>query len=434
VASEFWEVIDRARAKGQGCADFARALERILSELSSAGIEVFARDQEHLMVTSYRWDLWGAAFVINGGCSDDGFDYFRGWLICQGRNVWEAALRDPESLAEVAVDEDAACEDVLYAASKAYEQVAGRSLPPSRDKPPDKPIGTEWQETDLEALYPKLWKRFAATGPQGQPRDSDFGDTWERQMATGMNLLSRGAFESAAQTFAVVRQKAPRKTTRLIASNNLAWTDLMIGTPAAVGEALALANEVLQAIESEPHKANYIGFIKATLAFALIKNDDHTAGLALIEEVLANEKAGPRLLALRLCVRAIGLARTGDLDGARAVIGEARKADPQCQLLTQAVREVAGLTTVVPQALQGLALLVQRFGIADDVARERVLKGASTEELIALVGAVTKERFDQINQFLDQTLDAEDAVPFGDLAQAAMEAKLELKLRGVSEV
>ena len=253
-------------------------------------------------------------------------------------------------------------------------------------------------------------------------------------MGTGMELLSRGAFESAAQTFAMVRQKAPRKTTRLIASNNLAWTDLMIGTPAAVGEALALAKEVLQAIESEPHKANYIGFIKATLAFALIKNDDHTAGLALIEEVLANEKAGPRLLALRLCVRAIGLARTGDLDGARAVIGEAREADRKCQLLTQAVREVAGLTTVVPPALQGLALLVQRFGIADDVARERVLKGASTEELIALVGAVTKERFDQINQFLDQTLDAEDAVPFGDLAQAAMEAKLELKLRGVSEV
>ena len=231
-----------------------------MSELSSAEIEAFARDRENLMHTSYRWDLWGAAFVINGGCSDDGFDYFRGWLMLQGRNVWEAALRDPESLAGVSVDEDAECEDVLYAASKAYEQVAGRSLPPSRDQPTDKPIGTAWQEPDLEALYPKLWKRFAAS--QGQPRDSDFGDTWDRQMATGMALLSSGAFESAAQTFATVRQRAPRKATRLIASNNLAWTDLMIGTPVAVREALALANEALQAIEPEPHKANYIGFIK----------------------------------------------------------------------------------------------------------------------------------------------------------------------------
>ncbi len=63
-----------------------------------------------------------------------------------------------------------------------------------------------------------------------------------------------------------------------------------------------------------------------------------------------------------------------------------------------------------------------------------MLKGASAEELIALVGAVTSEAFDQINYFLDQTFDAEEAVPFGDLAQAAIEAKLELKLRGVSEV
>jgi hypothetical protein len=30
-------------------------------------------------------DQWGAAYLANGGCSDDGFDYFRGWLIGQGR-------------------------------------------------------------------------------------------------------------------------------------------------------------------------------------------------------------------------------------------------------------------------------------------------------------------------------------------------------------
>ena len=62
------------------------------------------------------------------------------------------------------------------------------------------------------------------------------------------------------------------------------------------------------------------------------------------------------------------------------------------------------------------------------------MNGASTDELVALVNAVTKEKFVQINQFLDLTLEAEDAVPFGDLAQAAMEARLELKQREVSEV
>jgi hypothetical protein len=45
-----------------------------------------------LMAQSYRLDLWGAAYLVNGGCSDDGFDYFRGWLLRQGRATWQAAL------------------------------------------------------------------------------------------------------------------------------------------------------------------------------------------------------------------------------------------------------------------------------------------------------------------------------------------------------
>jgi len=436
VEAEFWEVIDQARARGTSCAECAHELEGILSKSSSIEIETFARAQDDLMRASYRWDLWGAAFVINGGCSDDGFDYFRGWLMLQGRDVWEAALRDPESLVDLSFEGDADCEDALYAASKAYEAVAGRSLPSFGALRPSSPTGTRWQETDLEALYPKLWARFAADRSQGEAEDTGFyvRGHWEGQNAAGYAMLASGAFEGAARTFAQVREMAPRQLTRTLATNNLAWADLMSNTPAAVREALPLANEALRSIEGVPQKAVYIGSIKGTLAFALIKNGDPGAGLALIEEVLANESPGAQTLALRLCIQAIGLSMAGDPVRARSLIAEARKADPQCQLLTRAIREVAGPTTVVPQELQGLAPLVQRFGLSDDVERERVLKGASTEELITLVGAVTTETFDQINHFLDQTFDAEEAIPFGDLAQAAIEAKLELKLRGVSEV
>lgn len=41
----------------------------------------------------------GAAYLINGGRSDDGFDHFRGWLLTQGRATWQAALAEPDSLA-----------------------------------------------------------------------------------------------------------------------------------------------------------------------------------------------------------------------------------------------------------------------------------------------------------------------------------------------
>jgi len=436
VAGEFCDVIDQARAGGKSCVESARDLGLILSKLPSTEIAAFARDQEDLMRDSYRWDLWGAAFVINGGCSDDGFDYFRAWLMLQGRDVWEAALRDPESLAGVSFQGDAECEDALYSAGKAYEQVAGASLPSIGDHRPDAPAGAAWQETDLEALYPKLWERFAAEGNQGEAANTGFyvHGYWEKQNEKGYTLLASGAFDSAARTFAQVREEASRQLTRTLATNNLAWTDLMIDTPAAVKEALPLANEALQSIEAEPQKAVYVWSIRGTLAFALIKNGDPKAGLALIEEVSANERSGPHTSALRLCVQAIGLAQAGDLVRARELVWQAPKTHPQCQLLPQAERSVMGSPIVVPEELQGLAALVQRFGISDDVEREHVLKGASTEELIALVSAVTEDTFDQINQFLDQTFDAEDAVAFGDLAQAAMEAKLELKLRGVSEL
>jgi hypothetical protein len=160
VEDRFWDLIDQARAGGKSCSDSSSELERVLSKLSPAEIETFARDQDDLLRTSYRWDLWGAAFVINGGCSDDGFDYFRGWLFLQGREVWNYAMRDPESLAEVPLEGDTACEDILYAASKAYESATGHSLPSRGEAPPSEPAGTAWAEAELETLYPRLSKRF----------------------------------------------------------------------------------------------------------------------------------------------------------------------------------------------------------------------------------------------------------------------------------
>jgi hypothetical protein len=85
-----------------------------------------------------------------------------------------------------------------------------------------------------------------------------------------------------------------------------------------------------------------------------------------------------------------------------------------------------------PPALQVLWPLVQRYGSSDDAERERALDDASTEELTVLVTAVDKAAFDLINGYLDETDNAEEAVPYGDLAQVAMEAQLVLKSRGTS--
>lgn len=69
----------------------------------------------------------GAAFVVMGGCSDDGFDYFRGWLISRGEEVFNQVIKNPEFLAEYLSEENLQedvfapqLEEMLSVASDAY--------------------------------------------------------------------------------------------------------------------------------------------------------------------------------------------------------------------------------------------------------------------------------------------------------------------------
>jgi hypothetical protein len=257
-------------------------------------------------------------------------------------------------------------------------------------------------------------------------------DQWDAQMERGMALLASGDWKGAAMAFARVRTGAPRHLTRTIATNNLAWTNLMMGTPFAVKEALILAREAMDGIDVETPRRDHVESVKTTLAFALTKNGDNARGLELIDEVLAGETRESRQLALRMCVRAIALARAGDASAARSVIRRASQADPRCQLLAEAIESVGGRTVAAPPGLQVLAPLLDKFGISDDVERGRVVNEATTAELRDLVGIVTPEVLEQINRFLEETFDAEYAVRFGDLAQAAIEAELELKEREIA--
>ncbi|WP_117209612.1 DUF4240 domain-containing protein [Allorhizocola rhizosphaerae] len=131
----FWQVVEASRDQVSDSLidvdNIAEAMVDRLVTLSPAEIVEFHHVLDGLLRESYRRDLWAAAYLINGGCSDDGFDYFRGWLIAQGHKVWQAALAEPDSLAAIVtvpfVEMFGAAEgeSVLGVASAAYEQVTG---------------------------------------------------------------------------------------------------------------------------------------------------------------------------------------------------------------------------------------------------------------------------------------------------------------------
>ena len=157
----FWELInDTQRANDGNISKQADLLVEKLRHMSDAEILAFDKILEDLMNDAYDAALWDAAYIIGCGCSDDGFYEFRGWLIAQGKEVYEKALSDPESLVDlIEIDETAQQGHLLYVSLAAYEQKTGQEMPPrTRKVAPLK--GTLWEEEDKNARFPKLAAKF----------------------------------------------------------------------------------------------------------------------------------------------------------------------------------------------------------------------------------------------------------------------------------
>ncbi|MFI5991068.1 DUF4240 domain-containing protein [Streptomyces sp. NPDC051362] len=167
--TEFWQLVDSTREVAEGDPEEqADLLVERLVQLDPDSVLDFARHFESRYNRAYRWDLWGAAWVLLDGASDDAFDFFRCWLIGQGREVFEGAMHDPDTLAELLDDFDEEIdgdgEELGYAADEAYEQLTGAvapdlGIPGAASEPAGTPLDFE-NEPLVAERYPKLWERF----------------------------------------------------------------------------------------------------------------------------------------------------------------------------------------------------------------------------------------------------------------------------------
>ncbi|CAB3850365.1 DUF4240 domain-containing protein [Achromobacter deleyi] len=164
--NEYWELVEKARKSVDDPADahaVAESLKEIIKTMDLESIKGAANAYTQLTRAAYNLQLWGAAYVINGGCSDDGFDYFIGWLIGQGKKTYEKALADPDWLAKVEVQADEAyCEDMLSVATQAYEELTG-GYPTGLTVFPLPELGPIWDFDDAKEMrrrYPKLYEKF----------------------------------------------------------------------------------------------------------------------------------------------------------------------------------------------------------------------------------------------------------------------------------
>ncbi|MGW1591376.1 DUF4240 domain-containing protein [Streptomyces sp. NPDC002386] len=120
----FWHLIDTARAADT---PLHEALIRLLAARGTDEVFAFhvhfgARD-----TAIDRWDIWAAAYLIGGGCSDDRFMDFKAGLIALGRPWYERAADSPDTLAEHPAIRHALAtgnEDVVFYEEMGYVAVA----------------------------------------------------------------------------------------------------------------------------------------------------------------------------------------------------------------------------------------------------------------------------------------------------------------------
>jgi hypothetical protein len=177
----WWSLIERARAAAGDRADdrnqpddpIVPILTGLLAELEAAEIIAYKLLSIEVGDSAYRWPLWNAAQLIEGGCGDDGFMDFRAGLVLQGRTTFTRAVADPDSLAELPVvvrmslDDGGGwigCEDVSYAPRTAYGRAHGE---------------TESFDAAVEAAVRAMDRR---TRPTGEDWDFDDEDETRRRL------------------------------------------------------------------------------------------------------------------------------------------------------------------------------------------------------------------------------------------------------------
>ncbi len=173
---EFWELLNRAKTKGEDQEEQIEWLTSHLAKRTVHEIVAFDTHMHHILKASYTSRLWAAAYIILGGCSDDCFDYFRGWLLYQGKETYEACIEDPERL--IPILENLSEYDVpeieeltLYFGQEVYMEKTGDEDDTyftlyhvlTNEEFEEVDIELDWNEDDEEGLkkmFPKLWEMY----------------------------------------------------------------------------------------------------------------------------------------------------------------------------------------------------------------------------------------------------------------------------------
>ena len=163
----FWTLIAQAKEHTSGPSEW---LMEQLVDMGPEQAKKFDDIANAYIGLSYQYGLWTAASVMERhSCSDDSFIDFRTWLGGQGRDVYMAALKDPDSLADAPDYQDQRFDCLPHMGERAFEELTGRDIYEDFD-----PAGYDALKAELKKDivygdgigYPYTWSEATAYLPR----------------------------------------------------------------------------------------------------------------------------------------------------------------------------------------------------------------------------------------------------------------------------
>lgn len=168
----FWSIIDKSLINTSNQDDQEHYLIKEIGKLTPKQMVGFRLRTDKLLYDTYNSEMWCAGYIMNGGCSDDGFEYFRNWIISRGKDTYYKAKQNPDNLINE-LSEDVEIydfESFWYVAIEAFTKKTGKDL---YDYIDDENFKTKegqypefeftWQEENpesMEKICPKLFDKL----------------------------------------------------------------------------------------------------------------------------------------------------------------------------------------------------------------------------------------------------------------------------------
>lgn len=187
----YWQIIENSLDTADSLTEQENNLIKELTLLTAEDIIGFKLRTEYLLYQSYQSDLWCAASIMNEECSEEGFKFFRLWLISQGKEIFTDAMMNTDHLSTYF--DEGFNEDDLYEFEQfslipdkafllnfnqnIYKYIDVDNFKYIEDNYPK--LEKNWDEENsatLQAICPKLYKIFIENISEYDDDDDDEED------------------------------------------------------------------------------------------------------------------------------------------------------------------------------------------------------------------------------------------------------------------